>query len=92
MKHVQKLEVTSFPFLRIGSVFAEEVAAYGRNPKTAVAVYRELLSLDPNDTKVLAAIAKLELYQGNFDSAKRATSTILKIAPDDDLTILVSFN
>lgn len=72
-------------------MFAEDLAAYGRNPKTAVAVYRELSSLDPNDTRVLAAIAKLELQQGNFDSAKRATSTILKIAPDDDLTILVGW-
>ena len=65
------------------------MAVFGRNPKAAIAVHRELLALDQNDTKVLASIAKLELYQGNYDSAKRATSMILKIAPGDDSTILV---
>ncbi|RWS02515.1 tetratricopeptide repeat protein 21B-like protein [Dinothrombium tinctorium] len=75
--------------VEICSQLADQLVNYSKDYKQALNVYREALNYDENNMKILMALADLEMITSNFDEAQRYCNSILKLAPDDDQSLLM---
>ncbi|XP_074604328.1 tetratricopeptide repeat protein 21B-like [Brevipalpus obovatus] len=69
---------------------AQYLAVYQRDESKSIEVYKKILLHDPENISILTALERLEIARDNLEEARKYSSLILKNAPDDRESLLMT--